>query len=341
MKRLVKTLVFNLILILIILYTGNILREKWEYNDGQYKTRYQMMRDDFNNNDIKSIFLGSSGAFTAINQTKIFEETEVPTVNLAHLLQSPFTSYHLFEDFIKENEGVEVLFLDILGLTREVTPNNHERETRFYNALVSIKDKEKYLNELKAEFDKDFRISYYMPILKYHDRWNRLKSQDFFEIDEVNTITSYQLTKVADINYEDGYMKEDKDFKKSDIGEKYLMKILDLAKSNDIDVVFYILPKMDYSLNEIEEYHKFAQRHNAPIIDFTSDQLFKQVGIDIKTDFADTIHLNYEGGKKISKYFSNYIVENYPHLQTDISQSTRDIFEREIRIIKAKYEKQQ
>lgn len=147
------------------------------------------------------------------------------------------------------------------------------------------------------------------------------------------------INQVADINYEDGYRKEDKDFKKSDIGEKYIMKILDLAKSNDIDVVLYILPKMDYSLNEIEEYHKFAKEHNLKIIDFTSDKLYTQLGIDTNTDFYDNAHVNYNGGKKISKYFSDYISTNYPEYKENISNGTKQLFEKEIEVINRKYDK--
>lgn len=278
MKKISKVLVFNLILLFLLLYTGKILREKWEYKDGQYKIRYEMMRDNFDS-DIKSVFLGSSGTFSDINQAIIYEESKIPVANLSHLLQSPFSSYHIINDYLKKNYGVKIIFLDVLGLTREVAPDHEERESRFYNALVSIENKTEYINGLKEEFDKDFRLNYHLPIFKYHDRWNRLKREDFFGIDNLDVITSYQLQKVEPFKPTKLYMKEDENFEKSDIGEKYLNKILDLAQSKNIDVVPFILPKMDYTLNEIEEYHRFAKEHNLEILDFTNEDLFNEVGM--------------------------------------------------------------
>lgn len=338
MKKLTKVLVFNLILIVMIFSAGNILREKWEYKSDQYKFRYEKMKD-FSNSDTKTLFLGSSGSFTAINQAKIFENSGIPVFSLAHNLQSPFASYHLFEDYIKENKDVKLLFQDILGLTREVNPNIEHHETNFFYALTAIDNKKGYIQGLKNEFDKDYTKGYYIPILKYHDRWNRLKKEDFFEIEDKEEITSFQVKKVKPVNFTPEYMKYDKNFKKSEVGEKYLTKIINLAKSNDIEVILYILPKMDYTLNEIEEYHKFAKKHNLKIIDFTSEKLYTQLGIDTKTDFYDNAHLNYNGGKKISKYFANYISTNYPEYKENISNETKQLFEKEIEIINRKYEK--
>lgn len=338
MKKLTRALLFNLILIMLLFFTGNILREKWEYKSGQYKFRYQKMKDSFDS-EIKTVFLGSSGVFTGVNHTKIFEESGIPALSLAHNLQSPVSGYFIFEDFLKYSKGVEVVFVDMLGLTREVNPNIEHQEANFFNVLISIDDKKRYLDTLKEEFDKDYRKGYYTPIFKYHDRWNRLKKEDFFEIKKNNTLTSFQVEKVKPVKFESIYMKEDKEYQKSEVGEKYLKKIIDLAKSNNINVVLYLLPKMNYLINEIEEYHRFANEQNLPLIDFTEENLFNEIGIDLKTDFYDNFHLNYNGGKKVSKYLADYMLENFPTLNKNIPDSTKEIFQNEINIIKKKYEK--
>lgn len=336
MKKIIKPIIFLVILIAMIFALGKTLRLKWELENDQYKYRYEIMKNEFGS-DIKSVFLGSSGTYTAINQMEIFKESDIPTVNLSHSLQSPLNTYYLFEDYIEKNDQVKLVFLDVLGLTREVEPNKEEYEPYFYRTLVSIDNKKEYLSKLKEEYDKDFRFNYYMPFFHYHDRWNRLTKSDFNEYDKVEKTVPAQTVRRVPVEYKDYYMKENKDYKKSEVGEKYLKKIIDLAKSKDMKVVLFVLPKMDYYKNEIEEYHKFAKEHNLEIVDFTDQELFEKVEIDIKTDFYDPAHLNYHGGKKISKFFAEYILENYPELKTEISKNTEDFYLNEIKELKEKY----
>ena len=54
---------------------------------------------------------------------------------------------------------------------------------------------------------------------------------------------------------------------------------------------------------------EYAEVNGCAFIDLCKN--YKEVGLDGKTDFSDTGHLNSSGAKKVSDYIGEYLSENY------------------------------
>lgn len=337
MRKIIKSIIFILILLGLLFGTGEVLRLKWELEDSSYYYRHEIMENNFD--DVKFIFLGSSGTNTAINPIYIFEKTGLPSLNLAHSLQSPINTYYLFENYLKKNEGLKLVFLDVVSLTREADPNKKEHEPFFYTSIATFENKKEYFEQFKNDYEKPIGVNYYFPFFRFHSRWNRLSKKDFNSENLVNSILPFQNQDNKEAKFWDIYMKEDNEFNKSKIGEKYLSKIINRAKDEKVEVILTVFPKMNYSLNEINEYKRFANMNQLKLIDFSSKNAINRLKIDLGKDFIDDIHLNYYGGKKISKYIADYIIINYPEFKENISNRTKVFFEKEVKAMKKKYEK--
>ncbi len=92
--------------------------------------------------------------------------------------------------------------------------------------------------------------------------------------------------------------------------KEYLDKIVSLCQEKDIKLIFLYAP---FSLDK-DSYNNnytvkcYAEERGIDYIDATL--LTEQLGLDFKTDFYDSGHLNYTGSVKLSQYLAQYLVDN-------------------------------
>ena len=89
---------------------------------------------------------------------------------------------------------------------------------------------------------------------------------------------------------------------------EYLEKIVELCKENDIALELFTVPSCRYvSKDLVKEISNHAK--GVPFTYYNEN--FDSLGLDIKTEFYDSLHLNFKGAEKFTLILSQHISENY------------------------------
>ena len=93
--------------------------------------------------------------------------------------------------------------------------------------------------------------------------------------------------------------------------EKYLLKLNDLCRSNDVTLILMVIPTLHSSglQKSFDEVKVLADEQGIPFINGYEDN--GHWGLDYATDFFDFAHVNLRGSEKISKYIGRYLSNNF------------------------------
>ena len=92
----------------------------------------------------------------------------------------------------------------------------------------------------------------------------------------------------------------------------YLDNIVQLCKNNDIQLIIIKAPSIyPYWYDEYDkQLEEYAKEKQITYINFLYH--IEEIGLDYSADTYDSgQHLNLTGAEKLSKYFANYLKENY------------------------------
>lgn len=159
---------------------------------------------------------------------------------------------------------------------------------------------------MSGEKYKEHSLDYIIDLIPYHDRWRDLSFSIPRKYTNIQKGAEYYY-EVSEINQEPYSMTNER-IDEASINLVYLRKMIEECQARNIDILLVTLP---WSGN------------NANLIDSTAYSLSKEYGInylgydiisqqvDYSTDFYNSGHLNYQGGKKITRYIGEYIRNNY------------------------------
>ncbi|SJZ59113.1 hypothetical protein SAMN02745174_00999 [Cetobacterium ceti] len=263
---------------------------------------------NFNKDKIDLIFVGSSHSYSSFN-TRIFDnKLKINTYALSTDAQPMAGSYYLLKEFYKKKK-VEIVVFELYGLLLE--PEERGSYENIFNSFQFGKNK----LEASKIFNKEERIDYLFPLLKYHSVWKE-PSQII-----KNTIALFYPPYKGSITYwEDAtkLLNEDKvkkyreeNFELNIDNVKYLKKIKKEVENNGSKLIFTVAPvivnKGNYKVLKLKEKIK-KEIPDIEILDFNSN--LKELGIE-RSDFLDHGHLNTKGSTKVSEYFANYLGKKY------------------------------
>ena len=192
-----------------------------------------------------------------------------------------------------------------------------EPQSEAYNrmALDGMPLSQHKLDAINASMcsDEDM-ISYLIPLLRYHSRWNELSSEDFeymFKKDPV-TISGYlmradtkPMTKLPNVPVLEDY----------EIGERcwyYLDKMRELCQTHGAELVLIKSPSLwPHWYDEWDEQiSAYAEKYGLDYLNLLP--YADDIGLDMQTDTYDGgLHLNVYGAEKLSKYFGKILADKY------------------------------
>ena len=156
-------------------------------------------------------------------------------------------------------------------------------------------------------------LEFYLPIIRFHSRWDDLKKWVFNTADPSTPMPMTDDTysrKVRDISNGlvlDGDVKEPIP---EDVGE-VLEDLLDYFDSQHVKALFVKSPQKlkiahQAHMNAIED---ILEARGYPCLDLMDD--FYEIGLDPRMDFHNNRHVNIHGAVKFCGALSDYLVENY------------------------------
>jgi hypothetical protein len=203
----------------------------------------------------------------------------------------------------------KVLVFDVLS---SIDNNINSYSIALRNNL-GLKFSTNKINSILFSFDKKYHRDVLLEFPVYHNRYKELTKKDFNLFYNDNTTSTHGFDKFfgqKSIEIKDvSGITESKPLNNNNL--EYLIKIIALAKINDIQILFI---KSPYNLSEKDQMiyntvDNIAKSSNIPFLNF--NLFYKDLGIDHRKDFADDSHFAASGVRKYTHYLTDYLSRNY------------------------------
>ena len=298
--RLVSVLiVFGLILI----FLDRILLLKSEDGIEQMKAYYRQPEGT-----VDALFVGSSHIFCHVNTGILWDEYGISGFDLAAAEQPFWNSYHYIIEGLK-TQTPKVVILDIT--TPGVRPTDYQPENWLITNTYGIKHNKNRINAIKISALKDSCKRLLVPFNSMHARYAELSELDFRDYDDTarfkgfdarETVVPFDTPDISGVT------------ERGELTEKeitYLRKIIEYVQGKGIPLLlmsspYVVTPEEQAKFNTIFD---IADEYGVPYIDF--NLLYDEMGLDFQTDIAEILHLNRAGNEKFTRYFGQYLKDNY------------------------------
>lgn len=310
MKKAAGSILFllGLVLILVILSVSMSPRgEVYNVIGVEEKTHYFSRQEK---DTIDVIIVGDSETYSAFNPLQMWKEHGITSYVCGTRAQRLCDTLSILESCL-ETQSPELIVL--------------ETNCLFRSADIKPQMTDKTL----------YRLSQGLSVFQYHDRWKQifsmLDSAEQKKLEREHVRKGFKLRKDV-VPYTGGeWMKESE--QRKDFGyqvEEYLGKIYELCESNDIGLVLVTAPAPDnWTYAKHNTVTDWAEENSIKYLDMNLEN--EEIQIDWKTDTRDGgDHLNFDGAKKLTAYFGNYLEENFEladHRQDEVYSSWNEDLE--------------
>lgn len=303
---------------IVITIIGLRLKQGVNFNNVYYEYRW----NDFYNQEKSNsfLFVGSSHCYFSFIPTVFDTILNVNSFNLGSSNHSLLTSYYVLKEALRYSNGVDKVILEVFPASINLSDN-------FNNAIINFDNIKSYDVKIPLILTSD-NYSDILEALIPAYRYNNYKTALIKEIPPRN---------IAVINrglistyFDKGYVKivsnndfvYKKKFKSQMIRDTVyslrklnsLLKISNMCKANNIDLIVITQPFNPLYFNDFNEYKYFhntidsiAQQNNFVYID--GNYVFNEIGLNEK-DYYDEAHLLYSGAIKFSEWLANKVNSN-------------------------------
>ncbi len=257
------------------------------------------------------LMLGSSRSGMNFDCEELWKEYGISSYMLWGSGQPLWNTYYFLNEAIKVNRP-QVVVLETSAGTRSFEYSDDGRQyTNTFGMKMSLNKLEAVQVSAPQERWTDLLLGF--PI--YHTRYTELTETDFsrypWNVSKnaskggavrygSGTLTGYgeaaDLVTIKEVSYKE---------------ELYLRRIIELCQSENLPLLLIEGPVMDRA--DAQPYFNYMQtiadEYNLPYLNY--NLLDAETGLDVSDIWTDNIHLNTNGGRKISSYLANYIIDNY------------------------------
>ena len=327
MKNIIKAFVFIIILIIIICVLNRVFSPVGSNEGGWYVAG--AMRDMYkqDKNTIDVLYVGDSNVYTGVSPLEIYGNIGITGFSASTPGQDAIGSYYVANEFFKK-QSPKVVMLDTgeFFTTKEFfTELSTRSEIDYMNFSF---DKIKLINEEYMDFSMKEKLSFLFPVIRFHDRYQRLTEFDIRKLVQKTEI-SYKgyLYDIKTNKYENKgknnyqkyreYQKNNKEINIDNTNfhiENYVKEKIDELKSlcnqNNCELVLMTMPTTDEkAIEKYEIFKEFANEQDLKYINFNFEI---DEPINWETDTQDKgDHLNIKGAEKVGRYISKYLSENF------------------------------
>ncbi len=256
------------------------------------------------------IFVGDCEVYANISPMVLYEKQGITSYVRGSSQQMIWQSYYLLKETLQyEKPKVIVFNVNAMRYDKPVS--------EAYNRLTIDKmkwSKEKYDMIQASMLEEETFLSYVFPILRYHDRFDKLTQEDIDYLFQrkKNTYQGFLINKEVKPLEDMPNVKKLAKYQFADIDYDYLDKIQALCEENGIKLLLMKAPSVyphwyDEYDAQIEAY---AEKNQINFINFLDK--VEEIGIDYSQDTYDRgLYLNLTGATKLSNYMATYLKQNY------------------------------
>lgn len=287
-------------------------------NKGSNAAKYEkaLYSDDSDVNEADVIFLGGSHAYNGFDPDVLWSDYGIKSYNYSNSGQAFYLTYYLFREILKNHSPkVAVVDLYYIGMTSEY----FSESMYLHNVVDSMTLSQNKLDFIFNCVPDNEILSWLFPFFYHHARATKLTASDF----SLSSNSADDFWLGSGYQWESGnitFTALNKTEKVGTIPEKsayYLNAIIDLAKENNVSLVFTSLPH-DYTNAARpddwvdDEYAMFnavkqlAAENDIPFLQFV-DGIMDEINFDTTTDMFNSGHMNVRGAEKVSDYIGQYL----------------------------------
>lgn len=305
-KTILRLVIFVIIGILIFWILTNIILPKTAYTTiiGEFYEEPE--------NSLDVVFIGDSSIYRGISPLEIWKRHGITSYNFSSPAQRIWDGYYCLQEVLKYQKP-KIVVLNIEALFLE-EPMKNEYQRHLYDNMKPSKNKVNAISDSVEKIDRTRQISFFVTLLRFHDRWKELEDRDF-ECMLGQTYHSKDVFKGYWINLDILPYKKGEQYKLNNkISEKevkYLKKIQNICKQNNIQLLLFEAPTAkEWNTERHQAVAKLARENNLIFLD--SNQVMREIGIDWEKDtFDGGIHLNVDGAQKVTNYVGDFLAHNY------------------------------
>lgn len=278
---------------------------------------YQLPR-----NSVDVIFLGSSHPQNVFIPQKLYNIYGITAYNLSTSQQSPIISYYWLKEAMKTQKP-KVVVLDTFCMPshRSKAAEEPHLRTPLENmswGMVKIEAIHKSCKKYKQLSE----LSFYLPNIRYHDRWKNLDENDFLFKEFVihNNFMGTEILRIKEVVKRQKFQPfkaEKSDADKTEDLDQYAEKIAQLCAENKVELILIKTPSKLWTLRDYYALKNFANKNNLPFYDMNLDKIYNQLGFNYNTDLYDSWgHANLQGAIKLTNFIGKILKEKYnllPH----------------------------
>lgn len=323
LKRALKLCTFFVLIGVLLIVFNSILEKK---NDGNwYGGGIERAYENPNYYDV--IFAGTSMVLANINVEELYLKYGIAGLTTGEPEQPIYLSYYTLEEVLKY-QNPKAILLDVKALfySDELLKQRIDLDENLYihYTLDQMKNNKTKYDALKAvqELKDDLDVwTYLSKIYNNHANWENLHKINFKkDIDVINRIDGNTLL----FDIKENLERTENVWNVKNTGEcerisafnmKYFLKIIDLCKKKNIDLVLlHGFTDLDWDWKKYNAVEKVASQYGLDYLDINLCE--EEIGFDWHTDSADSGHTNVLGGKKWTDYIGKYLVNRFeinPH----------------------------
>jgi len=319
-KRTIKTGFTIISIIAVLLFLQKYVVKPWGSNDIRIKGFYMEPE-----NTLDLVIVGSSETYNAFSPCQAYAEYGIFSYPFSSA-QSSAATWKTQIDEIMRTQSPDLIVVEVNGILYRDEPAYLEGDLRLFTNNMPVNHNMEELIDCYAEhLVADTRMSYYLPYIKYHtnilppekaarrmeDRIS-LESRSYTYLKGGNMILKVmEPDEVMDLSGDTG---------KTELGPEYeeiFRDFLEHCRKNEYPVLFIRAPhcirKGDgknidrfHMVNRVQE---IVREYGFDLINF--DTMHNEIGIDEKTDFSSSEHLNIYGQRKFTSYFTGLLLDRH------------------------------
>ncbi len=262
-------------------------------------------------NEHQVVFVGDCEVYESFVPPMLFEEYGITSYIRGSAQQLIWQSYYLLEE-VFEYESPEVVVFNVLSMKY----GEPQREEYNRMTLDSMRNSIIKHNAIKASMTEDENIlSYYFPLLRYHQRWKELSWDDFKYMFGTENVShnGYLMQTAVKPKTDTLEGRPLTDYTLPEISFEYLDKMRELCEKNGAELILIKAPTNVRNYWWYDEWDEqiveYADENHLSYYNFIGNE---EIGIDWSQDTYDQgMHLNVFGAEKMTSYFGKILSKNH------------------------------
>ena len=292
--------------IIVIFFADRLLMPKYATSifEGSLIAEYYSSEKDH-----QLLIIGDCEVYENISTITLWKDYGITSFIRGSPQQLMWQSYYLLEDALKYETPETVLF-SVYAMKYPVP------QSEAYNRLTldGMRFSLSKINSVNASMtDSEDFVSYFLPLLRFHERWKELSSEDFQYLFSKRDVSFSGFTVRSDImplgRLPTPVAPGDLEF--ADVCWEYLEKARLLCESRGIEFVLFKAPVLHpHWFDEWDEQIvAYARTHGLKYINALD--VSDDIGLDFSTDtYNGGLHLNVWGAEKMAAYLGEVLTES-------------------------------